>query len=130
MMPSRGFSKSAPLAMIVALVLGAASGTPVRAQGGTVVQINVFEVPAGAEDATQSRWQAARDFLKSQPGYINTRLHRNLDAKGRFTFVNVAEWESPQSFRAATEAMNRAQADNKWPEGVKFTPSLFRVVAQ
>jgi heme-degrading monooxygenase HmoA len=74
--------------------------------------------------------ETARDFLKTQPGYINTRLHRNLDPKGRFTFVNVAEWQSPAAFQGAMQAMNKALPDNKWPAGVTYTPSLFRVVAQ
>jgi heme oxygenase (mycobilin-producing) len=104
--------------------------TPSVAQDSRAVLINAFEVPAGAEEATQRWWESARDFLTTQPGYINTRLHRNLDAKGRFTFVNVAEWQSPAAFQAANQALAARLVDNKPPAGVTWTPGLFRVVAQ
>jgi heme oxygenase (mycobilin-producing) len=102
---------------------------PAAAQEGKVVLINVFEVPAAADQETLRLWERSRDFLKSQPGFISTRLHRNLDPDGRFRYVNVAEWESASAFRAASEGMSRFLG-TKWPEGVRYTPSLFRVVAQ
>jgi heme oxygenase (mycobilin-producing) len=105
------------------------SGT-LAAQEGPVVLINAFEVPAGQEASTLRFWERARDFLKTQPGYIDTRMHRNIDAKGRFTYVNVAQWASPQAFAAANKAMSAALQDNPPPPGVSFTPGLFRVVAQ
>lgn len=118
---------TASIVVSIALALVPAQAV---AQDSRVVLINAFEVPAGVEEATQRWWEAARDFLKTQPGYINTRLHRNLDAKGRFTFVNVAEWQSPAAFQAANQALAARLADNKPPAGVTWTPGLFRVVAQ
>ena len=68
----------------------------------TVVLINLFEVPAQADERFIAGWEAARDFLAAQDGYRSTALHRSLGTDAEFRFVNVAEWASPGSFRAAT----------------------------
>jgi heme-degrading monooxygenase HmoA len=66
-----------------------------------VVLINPFEVPDGKEEEFLRGWEAARDFMQRQKGYVATRLHRSLDPTARFRFINVAEWESPAAFHAA-----------------------------
>ena len=63
-----------------------------------VTLINVFEVPAGSLDDAIRYWEAARDFLARQPGYISTRLHRAISPNARFQLVTVAQWESPEAF--------------------------------
>lgn len=93
----------------------------------SVVLINAFEVPRGKEAEALASWQRSRDFLKSQPGYIGTRLHRNIDPDGKFHLVNVARWRSAADFKAATEKMRQALPDNQ-VEGVKFYPGLFTVI--
>lgn len=102
---------------------------PVHAQDTKVVLINVFEVPAEQEAEVFQIWLKSRDFLAKQPGYVSTRLHKNLDGNGKFRFINVAEWATPQAFQAATKAMNESPTA-KMPDSVKFTPGLFRMVAQ
>jgi heme oxygenase (mycobilin-producing) len=67
-----------------------------------VVLINSFEVPAGEEEAFLRFWEANRDFLSKQEGYVSTRLHRSLAPDAEFRFVNVARWQSAQSFQKAT----------------------------
>ena len=119
------------IAMLLTILLtcGALLGSaPVLAQDTRVVLINVFEVPVGSEDATQRWWETARDFLKTQPGYLGTRLHRNIDPTGRFSLVNVAEWASPAAFQAANQALQARLG--KPPAGVTFSPGLFRLVAE
>ena len=67
-----------------------------------VVLINPFEVPQGvSDDDFLAGWQRAADYLRTQPGFVNTRLHRAMSSDARFRFVNVAEWESPAAFQAA-----------------------------
>ena len=44
-------------------------------------------------------WEKARAYLAQQPGYLSTRLYRALAPDARFTFVNIAEWVSPEAFR-------------------------------
>lgn len=116
--------------LLVVLSLALLFPLSAQAQQPAVVLINIFDVPPGQEEATQRFWERARDFLKTQPGYVNTRLHKNIDSKGRFQLINIAEWNSPQAFQAASQAMAKTLTDNPPPPGVTFTPGLFRVVAQ
>ncbi len=67
-----------------------------------VTLINAFEVPEGQDEAFVEGWERSRAFLSQQPGYLSTRLHRALVPDAEFRFVNVAQWESADSFRAAT----------------------------
>ncbi|MBI3797267.1 MAG: antibiotic biosynthesis monooxygenase [Deltaproteobacteria bacterium] len=66
-----------------------------------VVLINAFEVPVGKEEEFLQGWEAARDCMQRQKGYVATRLHRSLDPAARFRFINVAEWATPADFQAA-----------------------------
>ena len=67
-----------------------------------VTLINPFEVPEGRDEEFLAAWDGARDFLKTQDGYLSTRLHRSLAPGADFRFVNVAQWASAEAFRAAT----------------------------
>lgn len=100
-----------------------------HAQDSKVVLINVFEVAVAQEAEVMQTWIKSKEFLEKQSGYINTRLHKNMDSNGKFRFINVAEWASPQQFQSATKAMNESNVP-KMPEGVRFSPGLFKVVAQ
>jgi len=89
--------------------------------------INVFEVPEGRLSETISAWEAARDYLEEQPGYVSTELHRALAEDARFALVNVAIWRSVDDFMAASRAM----AENDiFPEveGLGVNPALYRVI--
>jgi heme-degrading monooxygenase HmoA len=68
---------------------------------GGVVLINAFEVPADGDDAFVSAWEETRHFLRAQPGYLATRLHRSLAPDVDLRFVNIGRYESPQAFQAA-----------------------------
>jgi antibiotic biosynthesis monooxygenase len=65
----------------------------------SVVLINPFEVPQGADEGFIADWEAARDFLAAQDGYRSTALHRSLGGDAEFRFINVAEWASLGRFR-------------------------------
>ncbi len=92
----------------------------------TVVLINAFEVPAGKDEEFLQGWEAARDFMQRQPGYLSTRLHRSLDPTARFRFINIAEWATPADFQAA---FSRAEFV-KLREDTPFAhyPSLYEVI--
>ena len=57
-----------------------------------VTLINVFEVPDGQTEAVIAAWEAARDFMSEQPGYVHTALHRATAPDARFQLVNIAIW--------------------------------------
>ncbi len=91
-----------------------------------IVLINVFEVPDGRDAEFLQGWMAARDFLKRQPGYISTQLHRSLDPTARFRFVNVAEWATPADFQAAINHPDFAELRRSTP--FAGYPSLYQVL--
>ncbi|WP_298425688.1 antibiotic biosynthesis monooxygenase family protein [uncultured Kordia sp.] len=93
------------------------------------VLINPFEVPAGKLEASIKYWEACRDFLKTQPGYISTKLHQSIKDDAKFELINVAVWESPKAFMEATKKM--MQQPNIVPvDGLKPTPSLYTVIRE
>ncbi len=69
---------------------------------GPIVLINLFDV--APEDAADfhARWTAAADVLRRKPGFVNTTLHRAVGASR--LWLNRAEWQSLQDFRAAMRA--------------------------
>ena len=96
-------------------------------EDGSVVLINVFTVDPADEDALLAAWTHDADFMRAQPGYISTQLHKAIGGSG--TFVNYAVWESVESFRAAftnPEFQNRI-AD--YPESAVAAPHLFKKLA-
>ena len=88
------------------------------------VLINPFEVTAGRAEFLRG-WERAAEYMRKQPGFVSTRLHRALAPDARFGFINVAEWESADDFRAAvsTEEFRRLAGN-----GPPSYPSLYEVV--
>ena len=92
----------------------------------SVILINPFEVPEGTDDENFLRgWQAAADYMREQPGFLSSRLHRALAPDARFRFINVAEWASPQDFRAAVSSEQFRELAKGAPFG---SPALYEVV--
>ena len=66
--------------------------------------------PALQEHLTQpvplvvAAWENARDHLRSQPGYLDTVLHRAITPDAEFQFVNVARWRTAEDFTAAAQS--------------------------
>ncbi len=89
------------------------------------VLINAFEVPEERDAEFLAHWEAARRFMERQPGYVSTALHRSLDPAARFRYVNVAEWQSPQDFRAALGHPEFAALRERAP--VASYPSVYTV---
>jgi heme oxygenase (mycobilin-producing) len=69
-----------------------------------VILINAFEVPAADADTFVAAWQKARDFLRSQAGYIDTVLHQSITPDAEFQFVNVAHWQTAEELIAAASS--------------------------
>jgi heme-degrading monooxygenase HmoA len=92
-----------------------------------MVLINVFEVPAGEAEQFVAAWEKARDYLESQPGYIDTALHQAVAPDADFQFVNVAHWRTAEEFLAATQRPEFMQSAIGLA-GYPLHPSLYRVV--
>ncbi len=91
----------------------------------TVILINPFEVPEGtADDDFLRGWQRAADYMREQPGFVSSKLHRALAPDARFRFINIAEWESPQNFQAAVTSEEFRELAQR---GVPGSPALYEV---
>ena len=66
-----------------------------------VTLINVFEVPGDQASTFLAIWEKTRDYLETQPGYIDTALHQALTPTADFRFVNVAHWATAEEFTNA-----------------------------
>jgi heme-degrading monooxygenase HmoA len=92
-----------------------------------VVLINSFEVPDGDAEKFISAWEKTRDYLESQPGYIDTVLHQAAAPNAEFQFVNVARWQTAEDFMTALQSPGfRAVAEGL--AGYRPHPSLYRVI--
>lgn len=92
-----------------------------------VVLINVFEVPADQAEQFIAAWEQTREYMRAQPGYLETALHQALATDADFMFVNIARWRTPEAFAAAISSPEfRASAANV--VGYRQHPSLYRIV--
>jgi len=94
---------------------------------GHLVLVNVFTVDPADEEALLAAWSNDADFMKCQPGYISTQLHKGI--AGSSTFMNYAIWESVESFRAAFSSPEFQGRIADYPESAISSPHLFKKVA-
>src|SRR5689334_24693592 len=92
-----------------------------------VVLVNVFTLDKADEASFIRTWQEDAEFMKQQPGFISTQLHRALGENP--TYLNYAVWESTAAFRAAfTHPEFRAKL-SAYPSSAVASPHLFQKVA-
>ena len=92
----------------------------------SVVLINAFEVPQGRDEEFLVTWEHARDWLREQPGYLGTRLHRSLDPNAEFRYVNRGTFRTADDFTGAI-------SNPAFPGGAmrfRSHPMLYEVVAR
>ena len=92
-----------------------------------LVLINVFDVPAEEAEQFIAAWEKTHDYLKSQPGYIDTALHQAVTPDADFQFVNVAHWRTAGEFLAATQSPEFLDSAVGLV-GYPLHPSLYRVI--
>ena len=102
-------------------------GEQMRENQGPIVLINLFTVDPAEEEALIQAWSKDAEFMKAQPGYISTQLHKGIG--GSSTYINYAVWESVEAFRNAftnPEFQNRIR---HYPESAQASPHLFKKLA-
>ena len=67
----------------------------------TVTRINCFQVPAEREAEFLALWHQADALLRTRGGYLTTRLHKALQPDSRYQYINIAELDSVQTWKAA-----------------------------
>jgi heme-degrading monooxygenase HmoA len=92
-----------------------------------VVLINLFQVAEADIPGLLQAWEDDANWMKRQPGYISTQLHRAIG--GSHLFLNYAVWESVAHFRAAFNHPDFKRALEKYPSSVIASPHLFSRVA-
>jgi heme-degrading monooxygenase HmoA len=92
-----------------------------------VVLVNVFTLDKADEQAFLLIWRDDALFMKQQPGFVSTQLHRAIGESP--TYLNYAVWETTEHFRAAfTNPEFRAKIA-KYPASAVASPHLFQKVA-
>jgi heme-degrading monooxygenase HmoA len=92
-----------------------------------VVLVNVFTLDKADERTFLQAWQDDAAFMKRQPGFVSTQLHRAVGESP--TYFNYAVWESTAHFRAAfTHPEFRARLSH-YPSSAVAAPHLFQKVA-
>jgi len=92
-----------------------------------IVLINLFTVDQADEEALVAAWKHDAEFMKAQPGYIMTQLHKGI--AGSSTFVNYAVWENVESFRTAFTNPEFQSRIHEYPKSAVASPHLFKKLA-
>ena len=98
-----------------------------KSSASPVVLVNLFNVAEGDIPALMAAWESDANWMKRQPGYISTQLHRGI--AGSCVFLNYAVWESVDLFRAAFTHPEFASALASYPSSAVAQPHLFSRVA-
>jgi heme-degrading monooxygenase HmoA len=97
------------------------------ADAAPVVLVNVFTMDEGDEPTFLEVWQDDAAFMKRQPGFISTQLHRAIGESP--TYMNYAVWESVAHFRAAFTHPEFNAKLTAYPASTAASPHLFQKVA-
>jgi len=92
-----------------------------------VVLLNLVTLDKADEPRFLEAWQNDAAFMKRQPGFISTQLHRAIGDSS--TYVNYAVWESTARYRSAFTHPEFKAGLAAYPSFVVATPHLFQKVA-
>ena len=92
-----------------------------------VILINAFEVPAEDAETFIAAWEKTRDYLRTQPGYVDTALHQAVGPDAEFQFVNVARWRTAGEFMTAMQSPGFRESAAGLV-GYRPHPALYQVV--
>jgi len=92
-----------------------------------VVLVNIFTLDKTDEQAFLHAWQDDALFMKQQPGFISTQLHRAIGENP--TYLNYAVWETTAHFRVAFTNPDFRAKLSLYPSSAVVTPPLFQKVA-
>ncbi|RKU04798.1 antibiotic biosynthesis monooxygenase [Burkholderia sp. Nafp2/4-1b] len=104
---------------------------PIQQQLGIAAEpavlVNVFTLDPADEADFLAVWKDDAAFMKRQPGFISTQLHRALGDSP--TYFNYAVWESTDAFRAAFTHPDFVAKLSAYPSSAVASPHLFQKVA-
>ncbi|HEY9847712.1 MAG TPA: antibiotic biosynthesis monooxygenase [Candidatus Caenarcaniphilales bacterium] len=97
----------------------------------SVTLINGFAVLRDKEDEFMQLCNQTAHLMKQKPGFMDTKLHRSLNAGTRFQFVNIAHWENQETWQQAIASNPELQ--NWWSRIAllaEASPALYKVEVQ
>jgi heme-degrading monooxygenase HmoA len=94
---------------------------------GPVVLVNIFTLAKADEEAFLHAWRDDVLFMKQQPGFTSTQLHRAVGESP--TYLNYEVWETTAHFRAAFTSPAFRAKPSLYPSSVVSSPHLFQKVA-
>jgi quinol monooxygenase YgiN len=94
---------------------------------GPIVLINQFNVAPEDAGWLLQEWAEDAAYMKQQPGFVSTQLHRGT--AGSTTFVNIAVWESARALGAAFSSPEFQRSVERYPGSTVATPHVFEKVA-
>lgn len=92
-----------------------------------VVLVNIFTLDKADEQTFLAAWQADAAFMKQQPGFISTQLHRAIGDSP--TYLNYAVWDTMANFRSAFTHPGFRATLSAYPSSAVASPHLFQKVA-
>ena len=96
-------------------------------EASPVILVNLFTLDKPDEQAFLRAWREDALFMKQQPGFISTQLHRALGESP--TYLNYAVWESTADFRAAFSNPAFRDKISAYPPSAAGSPHLFQKAA-
>jgi heme-degrading monooxygenase HmoA len=94
---------------------------------GPVILIDTFRVNADEAGQLLKAWAADAAWMKQQPGFISTQLHRGIGAS--CVFLNYAVWESSDHFKRAFTHPEFRSHLGQYPPSTVVSPHLFQKLA-
>jgi len=94
---------------------------------GPVVLVNLFTLDEADEQSFLQVWRDDAAFMKRQPGFISTQLHRAIGESP--TYLNYAVWQTNADFRAAFAHPEFRSKISAYPASAVASPHLFEKVA-
>jgi heme-degrading monooxygenase HmoA len=88
-----------------------------------VILVNTFSVDPADVAQLLTAWEADANWMKQQPGFISTQLHRGIG--GNATFLNYAVWESVEHFGRAFSHPDFRATLVAYPDSAVASPHLF-----
>ena len=98
-----------------------------QAETGPIVLVNTFVAPPGRLDEVMDVWAEDAAFMKRQPGFISTQLHRGVG--GSNVLVNTAIWESAEDLGRAFTSPEFQAHTQRYPDGTIVSPHVCQRVA-
>jgi heme-degrading monooxygenase HmoA len=94
---------------------------------GPVLLVNHFTMADEDAERFLVVWADDAAFMKRQPGFISTQLHRGAGAGT--TFMNVAIWESARALGNAFRSPALQDRTGRYPDSAVAVPQVFKKVA-